>query len=381
MSKQVYITKTAGFLPNEPVSNEEMEEFMGLIRGRKSKSKAIVLRNNGIKRRFYAMTREGVATHTNAQMTALAVRTLFDNNVEALKEMELLSCGTSTPDQMIPSHAVMVHGWLPEADSIEVVSPSGVCCSGMYALKYAYLAVKNDEVSTAVSTGSERLSRILRADFFEDEAAKLESLEANPYVAFEKDFLRWMLSDGAAAFKLQDKPNEKGLSLRIEWLEGVSYANMAETCMFMGGDKPNGPELKSYMDYSPKEITERSILAIKQDVKLLGENIVALGFDKLKVICDKKGLNVDEIDYFLPHLSSNFFRPKIADKLEENGMGIPQEKWFTNLTTTGNVGAASIYLMVDELFHSGKLKKGDKILLVVPESARFSYVFGLLTVC
>lgn len=381
MSKQVYITKTAGFLPNEPVSNEEMEEFMGLIRGRKSKSKAIVLRNNGIKRRFYAMTREGVATHTNAQMTALAVRTLFDNNVEALKEMELLSCGTSTPDQMIPSHAVMVHGWLPEADSIEVVSPSGVCCSGMYALKYAYLAVKNEEVSTAVSTGSERLSRILRADFFEDEAAKLESLEANPYVAFEKDFLRWMLSDGAAAFKLQDKPNEKGLSLRIEWLEGVSYANMAETCMFMGGDKPNGPELKSYMDYSPKEITERSILAIKQDVKLLGENIVALGFDKLKVICDKKGLNVDEIDYFLPHLSSNFFRPKIADKLEENGMGIPQEKWFTNLTTTGNVGAASIYLMVDELFHSGKLKKGDKILLVVPESARFSYVFGLLTVC
>ncbi len=381
MSKQVYITKTAGFLPNEPVSNEEMEEFMGLIRGRRSKSKAIVLRNNGIKRRFYAMTREGVATHTNAQMTALAVRALFDNNVEALKEMELLSCGTSTPDQMIPSHAVMVHGWLPEADSIEVVSPSGVCCSGMYALKYAYLAVKNEEVSTAVSTGSERLSRILRADFFEDEAEKLESLEANPYVAFEKDFLRWMLSDGAAAFKLQDKPSEKGLSLRIEWLEGVSYANMAETCMFMGGDKPNGPELKSYMDYSPKEIAERSILAIKQDVKLLGENIVALGFDKLKVICDKKGLNVDEIDYFLPHLSSNFFRPKIADKLEENGMGIPQEKWFTNLTTTGNVGAASIYLMVDELFHSGKLKKGDKILLVVPESARFSYVFGLLTVC
>lgn len=381
MSKQVYITKTAGFLPNEPVSNEEMEEYMGLIRGRRSKSKAIVLRNNGIKSRFYAMTKDGMATHTNSQMTALAIRALFDNSPEALKEMELLSCGTSTPDQMIPSHAIMVHGWLPEAESIEVVSPSGVCCSGMYALKYAYLAVKNDEVKTAVSTGSERLSRILRSDFFEDEAEKLELLEANPYVAFEKDFLRWMLSDGAAAFKLQDKPNDSGLSLRIEWLEGVSYANIAETCMFMGGDKPDGPELKSYMDYSPKEITERSILAIKQDVKLLGENIVALGFDKLKVICDKKGLDVNDIDYFLPHLSSNFFRPKIADKLEENGMGIPQEKWFTNLTTIGNVGAASIYLMVDELFHSSKLKKGDKILVCVPESARFSYVFGLLTVC
>lgn len=380
MARQVYITKTAGFLPNEPVSNEEMEEYMGLIKGRKSKSKAIVLRNNGIKRRFYALTKEGKPTHTNAQMTALAVKALFDNDDNAIKQMDLLSCGTSTPDQMMPSHAAMVHGWLPESESIEVVSPSGVCCSGMHALKYAYMAVKFGEANTAVATGSERISRILRAEIFEEEVEKLESLEANPYIAFEKDFLRWMLSDGAAAFKLQSEPNPDGVSLRIDWLEGVSYANKAEACMYMGSDKADG-RLKSYMDYSPKEITEKSILSIKQDVKLLGENIVAFGFDKLRVIFDKKGITIDEIDFFLPHMSSNFFGSKIAEKLEENGMGVPQEKWFTNLATVGNVGSGSIYLMVDELMKSGKLKKGHKVLLCVPESARFSYMFGLFTVC
>jgi 3-oxoacyl-[acyl-carrier-protein] synthase-3 len=47
----------------------------------------------------------------------------------------------------------------------------------------------------------------------------------------------------------------------------------------------------------------------------------------------------------------------------------------------GNVGAAFVYLMVDELFQSGKLKTGDRIFLAVPESARFSYMFSLLTVC
>ncbi len=62
-------------------------------------------------------------------------------------------------------------------------------------------------------------------------------------------------------------------------------------------------------------------------------------------------------------------------------MHIPQEKWFTKLSSVGNVGSASIYLMVDELFKSGKLKVGDKVLLAIPESSRFSYVFGLLTVC
>jgi len=45
------------------------------------------------------------------------------------------------------------------------------------------------------------------------------------------------------------------------------------------------------------------------------------------------------------------------------------------------VGAASVYFMVDELYKSDKLKKGDKILLLVPESSRFSYMYGLLTVC
>jgi len=380
-AKQVYITKTASFFPNEPVSNDEIEEYLGYINNQTSKSKRIVLRNNGIKRRFYALKKDGTPTHTNAQMASLAIRKLFNNNPEELKKMELLSCGTSSPDQMMPSHSVMVHGWLPESNSIDVVSPSGNCCAGMHALKYAYMAVRGGDVSTAVVTGSERTSRILRSDVFEDEVQKLIELEENPSISFEKEFLRWMLSDGAGAFLLSDKPNENEISLRIDWLEAVSYANKVETCMYMGGDKLEDGSLKGYMDYTPEEIISQSILSMKQDVKILRENIIELGFDNLKAIFDKRGHSVDEIHYFLPHMSSAFFKNKIADKLIENGMTIPEEKWFTNLTSVGNVGAGSIYLMIDELLKSGKLKKGEKILLVVPESARFSYVFGMLTVC
>ncbi|HEX9650614.1 MAG TPA: beta-ketoacyl-ACP synthase III [Cyclobacteriaceae bacterium] len=379
MTESVYITKTANFLPNNPVSNDEIEEYMGLINGRQSKSKRIVLRNNGIQRRFYAMMKDGTPTHTNAEMTSLAIRKLFEK--KSLSEIELLACGTSTPDQMMPSHACMVHGWLPESPSIEVVSPSGVCCSGMHALKYVYMSVKQGYANTAVATGSERLSRVLRSEVFEEEMQRLESLEDNPYISFEKDFLRWMLSDGAAAFKIQNKPDTSGLNLRIDWLTGASYANEIEPCMYMAGEKQEGGILKSYMDYTPREMIEQSILSMKQDVKLLGEHIVEKGGIKLKEACDKNGFDVKNVDYFLPHMSSEFFRMKIAEKLEENGMGIPQEKWFSNLTTLGNVGAASIYLMIDELFNSGKLQKGNKILLLVPESSRFSYMYGLLTVC
>ena len=378
---QVYITRTGSFFPNEPVSNDEMEVYLGLIDGKPSKAKKIVLRNNGIRRRFYALSNEGKATHTNAQMTALAARKMFENDPGSLRNIDLLSCGTSSPDQMMPSHGVMVHGWLPETGAIEVVSPSGVCCAGMHAFKYACMAVKTGNAHYAVSTGSERFSASLRSDVFEDEVKNLAALEENPYISFEKDFLRWMLSDGAGAFLLSDTKNENGLSLRVDWVEGVSYAHEKDTCMYMACEKDKDGTLKSYLDYSPAEIMNKSVLSIKQDTKLLSTNIIPLGGAKLKSIFVNKELNVGEIDYFLPHISSEFFRNKIAEKLDELGMSIPPEKWFVNLSNIGNVGAGSIYLMVDELFNSGRLKMGEKILLMVPESSRFSYMFALLTVC
>ncbi len=379
--QDVFITKTAAYLPNKPIGNDEIEDYMGLIDGKRSRAKNIVLRNNGIKQRYYALTKQGVATHSNAQLVAHSVNELFKDNPESIKQVDLLCCGTSSPDQMMPAHGVMVHGCLPESNSIEVVTPSGNCCAGMYALKYAYMSIKTGDSKLAVVTGSERTSRLLHANMYAGEIESLKDIEDDPYIAFEKDFLRWMLSDGSGAFLLSDKKNEEGLSLKVEWVEGVSYANEVETCMYMACEKLEDGEVKSFKDYTPTEVIEQSILSIKQDVKLLSGNIVSIGFKKLKEIWNRKGLDANGVDYFLPHMSSEFFRDKIANALVENDIEIPQEKWFTNLSQVGNVGAGSVYLMVDELIKSGKLKNGEKLLLAVPESARFSYVFALLTVC
>ncbi len=377
----VYINNTSSYFPNAPVSNDEMEQYLGYINDKPSKSKRIVLRNNGIKNRFYALTKEGKSTHTNAAMTAEAVKAVMGGDPEKLKNIGLLSCGTSSPDQLMPAHGVMVHGLLPQCSSMEVVSPAGVCCAGMHALKYAYMSIKTGEVQTAVATGSERFSSLLVSSAFEDEAKKLIELEENPYISFDKEFLRWMLSDGASAFLMSTRKNESGPSLRVEWLDGVSYANTLEACMYSGSEKLPDGSLKSYMEYTHEELLNKSILSIKQDVKLLSEHIVPLGGKGLKAALDRHGVKSTEIDYFLPHMSSEFFKDKIFVRLIENGTGISYDKWFVNLYNVGNVGAASVYFMVDELFHSGKLKTGDKILLLVPESARFSYMYGLLTVC
>jgi len=67
-------------------------------------------------------------------------------------------------------------------------------------------------------------------------------------------------------------------------------------------------------------------------------------------------------------------------KFAEAGIEITKDKWFMNLKHVGNVGSASIYLMFEELMNSGQLKSGDRILLSVPESGRFSYAYAYLKV-
>lgn len=375
--KNVYITRVSKFLPNEPVENEAMEEKLGVINGKTSKARRIILRNNQIKTRYYAIDTEGNVTHNNAQLAAEAVEALCDDTFNK-SEIELLSCGTSSPDQILPSHAAMVHGFLKNGN-LEINSPSGACCSGMNALKYGYMAIKSEQVNNAVCTGSERCSSWMKSDIFEDEVAHLQEIEEHPILAFNKEFLRWMLSDGAGAVLLESEPNGD-TPLKIEWMEGFSYAFELETCMYAGGEKLEDGSLKPWSEYPADVWGKMSLFAMKQDVKLLSENILIKGVESLKQAMAKHNITEDDINYYLPHISSYYFKENLYNEIERQGLHLPWEKWFLNLQTVGNVGAGSIYLMLEELVHSGKLKKGEKILLQVPESARFAYSYAYLTV-
>ena len=374
----VYITKTGKYLPNDPISNDEMEDYLGVINEVASKARRIILRNNKIVSRYYALDKNGNSTHSNAELTFYAIQALFDEGFTA-QNMELLSCGTSTPDNFLPSHAAMVHGLLKNK-SVELNSSTGVCCAGMNSLKFGYLSIKAGNTKNAVCTGSERVSTWTTAEKYEHEVINLKNLEEQPIIAFKKDFLRWMLSDGAGAFLLENKPRDT-ISLKMEWMEAYSYAFELEACMYAGGDKLENGEIKPWSDYHPDQWLKESIFAIKQDVKLLDEFILVKGAESMSTALKKNNVTSEQIDYFLPHVSSHYFVDGLREALENKGIHLPKEKWFMNLKRVGNVGSASIYLALDELMTSGKLKKGDKILLSVPESGRFSFAYAYLKVC
>lgn len=376
----VFITKASRFLPNDPVENDDMETFLGMVDGKPSKARRVILRRNGIKQRYYALDKDGNVTHTNVQMAANAVRGLLDDQL-TIDDIDLLSCGTGSPEQLIPSHGVMVHGELGGKKHMEVVSFAGSCCSGADALKYAYMAVKLGLSKNAVAVASERSSAWMRASYFQKESEQLAQLEDHPMLAFQKDFLRWMLSDGAFSVLLQGKPSASGLSLRLDWIDITSFANTKETCMYAAADKDADGHVKGWASFPQSEWLTESIFAIKQDTRMLSENIVPLGVQYLIEMGKKHQFTPDDVDWFLPHMSSMFFKDVILEESAKQGFVIPEERWFYNLPKIGNIGSASAFAMLEELMDSGQLKQGQKVLVMVPESARFSYCYFMLTVC
>lgn len=372
MTTDVFLTRTAAFLPFSPVSNEDIEEVLGRIGGKVSRARRLILRSNGIQSRHYAIDRAtGQLAMTNAQLTAAAIRALGDD----IGPVDCLATGTSLPDQLMPNHAVMVHGELGWP-RLEVVACAGICLAGAAALKHAWLSVRAGDARRAVATGSELASAVMRGINFEAELEhKIEALEARPEIAFEKDFLRWMLSDGAGAVLLEREPRGP-LSLRVEWIELSSAAHELPVCMYAGADKNAQGGLDGWARTSPADWQRDSTFAVKQDVRLLNDNIVrATLTEPLAAIIERRGLKTDDIDWFLPHLSSHYFVEPVAASLASLGLPIPRERWFSNLATKGNTGSASPYIMLDELFRSGRIQPGQKLLMFVPESGRFSSGF------
>lgn len=371
---QAYINGIGKFLPGEPISNDRMENYLGKINDRTSKVKQRILKSNGIQQRYYAIDEQQNTKYLNSQMAALAVRDVLTQTNFDPATIDLLACATSWGDLLLPGFASMVHGELPELPPLETSSNYGVCCAGVTALNYAASQVELGKRRNAIAVASEFASRLFKSSKFEVET----NIKAGKQLSFDTEFLRWMLSDGAGAFLVQNHPNSQGISLKIEWIELVSHANAYPVCMYAGTTDEKAE--KSWLDY-PDYITsaESGAMNLRQNIRLL-DNVIKLGVEGWLKLVDIGRVKPEEIDWLLCHYSSHFFRGQIVELLTKADCMIPEEKWFTNLYTRGNTGCASIYLMLEEIFNSGKLQPGQKIFCFVPESGRFTTAYMMLTV-
>jgi 3-oxoacyl-[acyl-carrier-protein] synthase-3 len=151
--------------------------------------------------------------------------------------------------------------------------------------------------------------------------------------------------------------------------------------MYAGiADKDHPKAGNTWLDFPTVAAADRAgVTRLRQDTKLLPD-IVKLGVEEYLRLVKRERLRPEEVDHVLCHYSSHFFKGEIMKLLEQAKVAVPEHKWFSNLYTRGNTGAASIFLMLEEALHSGLFKKGETVALMVPESGRFTVSFAKLKV-
>lgn len=366
----VYINYTGSFLPGKPITNDTIETHLGLVNDKPSRLKNKILKANGITSRHYAIDAQQNTQYLNQELAANAAFDCLKRSPVNLDSIKLLSVATSQGDLVLPGFGSQVQALLQLSD-VELYTSHGICSCSMMALKTAFNLIKLNEHKQALVIASELSSRLFKASRYQ---ACIDAVD------FNAEFLRWMLSDGAGAFLLANQP--AGHALKIEWIKSFSHADTLPVCMSVGMTK-NSIEAQAkltWQDFDTYEEAEKNgALLLKQDVKLL-ENIVKLGVDGFLKLCEQGFIQTDEIDHVLCHYSSNHFKSKIFDLLERSNAMIDESKWYSNLSTRGNTGCASIFIMLDEFLKTQSYQHGDTILCMVPESGRFNTAYMLASV-
>jgi len=353
-----YLTRTGAFLPGDPVSNEAIPRYLGTFEG-EVETREKILRMNGIRSRHYALDAEQNATFDLYGIgTAAALDCLSGG--EPASPISYLSSGSTNTPLVGPGLSSILHDRLAEAGKlvrpVEINSCAGICTASAQALVNGIRAVSSGEHRAALCVGAEQPSEILKSSAMTPPDDRDDHEDPRRSRWFMSIFLRSMLSDGAGAFLLEDRPAPGRLSFRVNWTFSRSFAHATPLCM---------------------TLESRSLL-LSQDVEILAEHLKPC---TREVVGEAFAENRDDLASYrcvLPHLSSFFFKRYLLTVLREFCGGRPVEYW-TNLETAGNTGAASIFLMLDEYARTHELEDGDKLVLFVPESGQFNFCLVSLT--
>ena len=370
-----FITRTTQFLPGPPIGNDAMGAFIGSVSPVSDRYGRLVLRQNRIRSRHYAIRPDGTSDWTVAGLGAEAVRALLAEAEVDVRAIGFLATATTQNDLLVPGLASGIHAasGLPP---IEIASLQSVCASAMMALKTATLQIRAGEHRAAIAVGAEFASRYFRPDQYRGTTA----LDDDGALPADAEFLRWTLSDGAAALLVEDRPARSGLSLRVDWISLRSFADRFGPCMTGGGARGEDGTLRPWSHHAGAvEAARAGAFQLRQDIDAL-HRMLPVWLGELMRLIDEGRVGVANVDWFLCHFSAHSLREEMVRLAERAGCMIPEERWFTNLYEKGNVGAASLFLLLDDLMRSGRLRPGQRILCAVPESGQCVMAYAGLTV-
>jgi 3-oxoacyl-[acyl-carrier-protein] synthase-3 len=310
--KSVGIVGTGRCLPEKILTNHELEKIVDT-------SDEWIRTRTGISERRISEA----DTATSDLATAAALKAMENAGVSA-EEVDMIIVATVTPDMAFPSTACIVQSNL-KAVNASAFDIEAACTGFIYGLSVGEKFISTGDAKTVLVIGAETLSKVCNWK------------DRNTCVLF---------GDGAGAAVLREVGKGEGILACALGAEGWK----GETLTLPAG----GSRMPASVE---------TVKAGKHFIHMDGSEVYKFAVSimpkaTLRVI-EKAGLNLEDIDYVVPHQANSRIVEAAARRLKMDG-----EKIFVNLNKYGNMSSASVPVALDEALEQGRIKKGDNVVLV-----------------
>src|SRR6184192_1705065 len=307
------ITSVGSYVPCKVLTNSDLEKMV-------ETSDEWITSRTGIKER-----RICCADEFTSDLAARAAMRAIQKAGISPGEIDLIIVATITPDMPFPSTACLVQHKIG-ARRAAAFDLEAACSGFIYALEIAQQFIMSRTYDTVLVIGAEKLSSIVDWE------------DRNTCVLF---------GDGAGAAVLQNRPNTHGLLTAVMGADG----RKAELLFMPGGG--------SRCPASADSVASR-LHYLRMEGKETFKNAVQAMQTAAEEALRRCELDISRIKCIIPHQANR----RIIDAVGER-LGAKPEQLFVNLHKYGNTSAASVAIALDEAVHSGRISRGDLILLVV----------------
>jgi len=307
------ISGVGSYVPARILTNAELEKMVDT-------SDEWITTRTGIKERRVAAKNE----YTSDMAVKAAQRAMKMAGVTA-EQIDLIAVATITPDMPFPSTACLVQQKLG-ARRAAAFDLEAACSGFIYGLEIGQQFIMSRTYDTVLVIGAEKLSSIVNWQ------------DRNTCVLF---------GDGAGAAVLQNRPHAHGLLTAVMGADG-GKANL----LFMPGGGSRSP--------ASAETVAGKLHYLQMEGRETFKNAVQAMCTAAQEALRRCELDISKIKCVIPHQANR----RIIDAVGER-LGATPEQLFVNVNRYGNTSAASVAIALDEAVASGKVQRGDLILLVV----------------
>jgi len=302
------IAGTGSYLPERVVSNAELETMVDT-------TDEWIVERTGIQERRYAADDQ-----VTSDLAFEAAQKAMEAAGAGPDDIDFLAVGTTTPDVVFPSTAVLLQKRLGLGE-VGAMDINAACTGFLYALSVADKWIRSGDAKRALVIGAECLSRIVD---FEDRTTCV------------------LFGDGAGAVVLE-APEEPGI-LSTHLHSNGDYAELLRTrAGVSAGFDFDHPKAGLAIEMKGNEVFK---VAVRTLGRIVTETLAANDMDK------------SDIDWLVPHQANLRIISATAKKLD-----MPMERVIQTVQRHGNTSAASVPLALDEAVRSGKISRGDTLLM------------------